>query len=80
MTQKVSSKPSLRTSSAPDTTALPVDSAPYPPRLELEVTCWTNPNPQLANDPAPFDDKSSMIMGVRHKLRISSIPPREHPF
>ncbi|KAI9607708.1 hypothetical protein KEM48_003495 [Puccinia striiformis f. sp. tritici PST-130] len=35
---------------------------------ELEVTCWTNSDPQLANQPAPFNDQGSIIMGVRHKL------------
>ncbi|KAA1063976.1 bifunctional tryptophan synthase trp1 [Puccinia graminis f. sp. tritici] len=35
---------------------------------ELEVTCWTNSSAELANDPGPFDDQSSIIMGVRHKL------------
>ncbi|OAV88364.1 hypothetical protein PTTG_07085 [Puccinia triticina 1-1 BBBD Race 1] len=44
---------------------------------ELEVTCWTNSNPQLANDPAPFDDKSSIIMG--RKL-AANVPPVQIDF
>ncbi|PLW15535.1 hypothetical protein PCANC_14533 [Puccinia coronata f. sp. avenae] len=45
---------------------------------ELEVTCWTDSNPELANQPGPFNNSSSIIMGVRHKsLTIESV--QYHP-
>jgi len=45
---------------------------------ELQVTCWTDSNPELANQPSPFNNQSSIIMGVRHKqLTIESV--QYHP-